>query len=51
MCINLCGNDDIHEDKEMLERRRLVQGLAAGGVLTAAAPALTGCATNAETGG
>ncbi len=50
MCINLCGNDDIHEDKEMLERRRLVQGLAAGGVLTAAAPALTGCATNAETG-
>jgi len=34
----------------MLERRRIVQGLAAGGVLTATAPALSSCATNAETG-
>lgn len=33
------------EDKSMLERRMVVQALAAGGALTA-----TGCATNAETG-
>lgn len=38
------------EDKDMLARRRIVQGLAAGGVLTATAPALSGCATNPETG-
>jgi len=38
------------EDKEMLERRSLVQGLAAGGLLTVAGAPLTGCATNAETG-
>jgi predicted Zn-dependent protease len=50
MCFSLCGNDDTHEDKELVERRKLIQGLAAGGVLTATAPALSGCATNAETG-
>ena len=37
------------EEKEMLERRSLVQGLAAGGLLTVAGPSLAGCATNAET--
>ena len=38
------------EEKEMHERRSLVQGLAAGGLLTVAGPSLAGCATNAETG-
>lgn len=38
------------ETKEMLSKRRLIQTLAAGGVLTAAAPALSGCVTNPETG-
>lgn len=38
------------EDKDMLERRKLVQALAAGGVITAAGPALAGCSTNAATG-
>lgn len=42
-----------HVDKdtlEMLNRRHIVQALAAGGALTIAGPALSGCATNAETG-
>jgi len=38
------------EEKEMIERRKLVQALAAGGVLTVAAPALAGCSTNVATG-
>lgn len=45
-------HDMTHQDqatREMLQRRRLVQGLAAGGVMVSA-PALSGCATNAETG-
>jgi len=50
MCIHHCGNHETHEDKDMLERRRVVQGLAAGGVLTVATPAISGCATNAATG-
>ena len=49
MCMNHCGNTDTHEDKDMLARRNLVQALGAGAVITAA-PALTSCATNAETG-
>lgn len=49
MCMNHCGNDDTHEDKDMLARRNLVQALAAGAVITTA-PGLTSCATNAETG-
>ena len=49
MCMNHCGNTDTHEDKDMIARRNLVQALAAGAVITAA-PALTSCATNAETG-
>lgn len=38
------------EEKELLERRSLIQGLAAGGMLTVTGGSLTGCATNAETG-
>ncbi len=41
-----------HQDEQtrsMLQRRRLVQGLAAGGVLSLT-PAISGCATNPETG-
>lgn len=49
MCMNHCGNTDTHEDKDMIARRNLVQALGAGAVITAA-PALTSCATNAETG-
>lgn len=37
------------ETQDILARRRIIQGLAAGGALVAT-PALTGCATNAETG-
>lgn len=47
--MNHCGNDETHEDKDMLARRNLVQALGAGAIITAA-PALTSCATNAETG-
>lgn len=49
MCMNHCGNDDTHEDKDMIARRNLVQALGAGAIITTA-PALTSCATNAETG-
>ena len=49
MCMNHCGNTDTHEDKDMIARRNLVQALGAGAVITAA-PGLTSCATNAETG-
>ncbi len=38
------------EEKQLLERRSLIQGLAAGGMLTVAGTSITGCATNAETG-
>ena len=38
------------EEKELLERRSLIQGLAAGGILTVGGSSLAGCATNAETG-
>lgn len=47
----MCNHDHHHsptmdkDTQDMLQRRRVVQGLAAGGVLTA-----TGCATNPETG-
>lgn len=49
MCMNHCGNTDTHEDKDMIARRNLVQALGAGAIITAA-PGLTSCATNAETG-
>jgi len=49
MCMNHCGNNDTHEDKDMLARRNLVQALGAGAIITAA-PGLTSCATNPETG-
>ena len=50
MCMSLCGNEDVHTDKNVLKRRQFVQGLAAGGVAVTAPAALSGCATNAETG-
>lgn len=38
------------ETKDMLSKRRMIQTLAAGGLVTATAPALSSCATNPETG-
>ncbi|NNE58559.1 MAG: M48 family metallopeptidase [Hellea sp.] len=38
------------DTKDMLNRRRMIQALAAGGVVSVASPALSGCATNPETG-
>ena len=40
----------MHIDKDVLARRKVVQGLAAGTLALGAGPALTGCATNPETG-
>jgi len=44
-----CGTNETHKDKDMIARRNLVQALGAGAIITAA-PGLTSCATNAETG-
>lgn len=51
MCTHDHGGEIAHdkETQDILARRRLVQGLAAGGLLVAT-PALSGCATNPETG-
>ena len=52
MCMNHCGTNEIHDDKEtrdMFARRNLLQALGAGAVITAA-PTLSSCATNPETG-
>ena len=38
------------ETKDMLTKRRMIQTLAAGGVVTATAPGLSSCVTNPETG-
>lgn len=38
------------EIKDMLSKRRMIQGLAAGGIATVAATGLSGCVTNPETG-
>ncbi|PHR91033.1 MAG: peptidase M48 [Robiginitomaculum sp.] len=38
------------QTKDMLSKRRMIQALAAGGIVTAAVPALSSCATNPETG-
>ena len=38
------------ETKDMLSKRRMIQGLAAGGLVTVTAPGLSSCATNPETG-
>jgi len=53
----MCTHDHHHDhevvDKDtqdMLNRRHMVQALAAGGALTITAPALSGCKTNAATG-
>ena len=37
-------------EEHAVERRRILKNLVAGGAVVAAAPAITGCATNAETG-
>lgn len=52
MCINNHEETHTHdpEMKDMLTKRRMVQALAAGGAVTVAGPALSGCATNPETG-
>jgi len=49
MCMSHCGTNETHKDKDMIARRNLVQALGAGAIITAA-PGLTSCATNAETG-
>lgn len=52
----MCGHhyhdeSDVNSDvKAMLERRHLVQALAAGGALSVAGTSLSGCSTNPETG-
>ena len=54
----MCTHDHHHhhnevvdkETQEMLSRRSMVQALAAGGAITVAGPALSGCKTNPETG-
>ncbi len=38
------------ETKAMLSKRRMIQGLAAGGLVTVTAPGLSSCVTNPETG-
>ena len=52
MCINNHEVNHSHdpETKDMLTKRHMIQALAAGGLVTVASPALTGCATNPETG-
>lgn len=52
MCIHHhdVANTQSAEEKNMLTKRRLVQALAAGGAVTVAGPALSGCATNPATG-
>ncbi len=37
-------------EEHVVERRRILRGLAAGGAVVATTPVMTGCATNAETG-
>lgn len=52
----MCNHDHNHTEvldkdtRDMLQRRKIVQGLAAGGLLSVAGAGLSGCATNAETG-
>ena len=52
MCINHHEHEHAHnpEMKEMLTKRHMIQALAAGGAVTIAGPALSGCVTNPETG-
>jgi len=51
MCLHHNDQEAVNEEeKGMLQRRHLVQALAAGGMLTVAGPALSGCSTNPETG-
>ena len=55
MCEYHCGHDHSNEvvdkdTKSMLDRRRMIQSLAAGSAVAVAAPSLSSCATNTETG-
>lgn len=52
MCIHdqHAADGKTQEIRDMHRRRILIQGLAAGGVLTVAGTGLSGCATNPETG-
>ena len=52
MCIHDHQEDETQtqEIRDMHRRRTLIQGLAAGGVLTVASSSLSGCTTNPETG-
>ncbi len=45
-----CDHTVDQDTKDMLNRRHMVQALAAGGALTIAGPGLAGCKTNPETG-
>lgn len=50
MCMHDHSTPADTKNNDMHSRRKLVQALAAGGVLTAAGPTLAGCSTNAATG-
>ncbi len=52
MCIYHQENEKTKDPavKDMLTKRKMVQALAAGGALSLAGPALSGCVTNPETG-
>lgn len=50
MCMHDHSAPVAKDQKDMIDRRKMVQALAAGGALTAAGPALAGCSTNAATG-
>ena len=53
MCTEHHNHDQSNMDeaeKTLMHRRKILQGLAAGGVLTVATPGLSGCATNTVTG-
>ncbi len=51
MCNHHLDDTELDEtQRAILHRRHIVQGLAAGGLLTISGPALSGCETNSETG-
>ncbi len=52
----MCNHDHTHDEvqdkdtRDMLSRRRAIQALAAGGIVTVGSTSLTACTTNPETG-